>query len=197
MKTQDGFTLLELLVVLAVAAVLVGYAIPSFQKLVRSNRLATQANSFLTALYTARSEAVRRSTTVTVCASSNQSTCDTAASAASWSEGWIVFVPATGQPSTTATGGTLLLVQQGLTGSNTMGALDNGSGSLSGGGNPASIDYITYNNIGIGSTTGYVELCDVNGTKTVPATAVLINAGGRPQSSPDDNTGAVLTCPVP
>ena len=58
-KTLQGFTLVELIVTLAVAAILMGTAVPSFTSLVNSNRLATQANDLLGAMMIARSEAIR------------------------------------------------------------------------------------------------------------------------------------------
>lgn len=86
MKTNAGFTLIELLMALAIAAIVVTLGIPSFQETMRSNRLTTQANDLVTAINLARAEAVKRRSTVTVCASANQTTC-----AGSWSAGFIVL----------------------------------------------------------------------------------------------------------
>ena len=56
-KKIQGFTFVELIVVVAVAAILMGTAVPSFTSLMNSNRLATQANDLLGAIMIARSEA--------------------------------------------------------------------------------------------------------------------------------------------
>lgn len=80
-----GFTLIELLVTMAVAAILLGIAVPSYQTFVMNNRMATQANDMITALNMARSEAVKRAANVTVCASSDGATCT-----GTWAQGWIV-----------------------------------------------------------------------------------------------------------
>ena len=88
-----GFTLVELLVVLAVGAILLTIAIPGYAFLVNSSRLAAVTNDLVTALHLARSEAIKRSIRVTVCKTSNAMAetpvCDTTAS---WQQGWLVFV---------------------------------------------------------------------------------------------------------
>ncbi|WP_084188932.1 GspH/FimT family pseudopilin [Salinisphaera hydrothermalis] len=86
-----GFTLLELMVTLAVAVVLLTIAIPSYRSVVTRNSLATNVNDLVGSLNYARSEAVGRGTTVYVCASRNQSSCR---DDGVWSDGWIVYAPA-------------------------------------------------------------------------------------------------------
>ena len=61
MKTQQtGFTLVELLVTLAIVVVLATWAIPSFRTTVRNNNVITCGNELITAVVLARSEAVNR-----------------------------------------------------------------------------------------------------------------------------------------
>lgn len=86
MKTKQGFTLIELMVTLMIAVILITIGIPSFQNIVRNNRTTAIANEMLTALYFARSEAIKRGISVTVCPSADQATC-----AANWAAGFIVF----------------------------------------------------------------------------------------------------------
>lgn len=63
---QRGFTLIELMVTVTVAAVLLGIAAPSFSRLIANNRLATQTNEFVGGLNLARSEAVRQGQGVSI-----------------------------------------------------------------------------------------------------------------------------------
>lgn len=90
MKTrQSGFTLVELMVTLAVVVVLIGLAVPSFQTLLVSQRLNTAADMLISDFRYARSEAIKRTNQVTICVSSNGTSCT---SDALWKDGWIVFV---------------------------------------------------------------------------------------------------------
>jgi len=85
----DGFTLLEVLITLAVAAILLGIAVPSYRSMVQRNSIAANVNDLIGDLNYARSEAVTRGQQAYVCNSANGSTCLTDGD---WSQGWIVYV---------------------------------------------------------------------------------------------------------
>jgi type IV fimbrial biogenesis protein FimT len=94
-KPAPGFTLLELMITLAIVAILLGLAVPNFSEMIRNNRLTSSANDLLRATQIARSEAVKRQLPVVVCA-----TVDSAAMPPACSEGafrdWIVFADTDG-----------------------------------------------------------------------------------------------------
>ncbi|MCC6171189.1 MAG: GspH/FimT family pseudopilin [Gammaproteobacteria bacterium] len=89
----SGFTLFELMVGIAIAGILVGLAVPSFQEYGRSTRVIATQNDLVTALNYGRSEAIRRAALVTVCPSSSATTC---ADASAWPNGWFAFLDADG-----------------------------------------------------------------------------------------------------
>jgi type IV fimbrial biogenesis protein FimT len=66
MKFCRGFTLLELMVTVAVLAILLTVGVPSFRDLIQNNRVTTQTNELVTALNFARAEAVKRGRSVQV-----------------------------------------------------------------------------------------------------------------------------------
>ena len=87
MKRNLGFTLVELMVTLAVLVILISIAIPSFMNMIQNSRSAALANSIVIALNVARSEAVKRNALVNLCPSSDGATC--MAAPLDWTVGWI------------------------------------------------------------------------------------------------------------
>lgn len=83
-----GFTLVELMITIAIAAILLVVAIPDFTTTIRRNRASTQTNALVAAIGLARSEAIKRGIPVSVCASANQAACS---GNNNWATGWIVF----------------------------------------------------------------------------------------------------------
>lgn len=103
-----GVTLVELIVAVAILAIIAAMALPSFNNVIVSNRLAAGANELVGSLQAARSEAIRRGSRVVVCASSSGTTCT-----GTWSDGWIVFEDANRDGAVTA-GETILRSQSAL-----------------------------------------------------------------------------------
>lgn len=85
-----GFTTLELLVVMSIAAILVAVAVPSFGQLRRAASIGSSANQLLWALHYARSSAIARNQPAVLCLSADGATCLTSAGAVG--SGWLVFV---------------------------------------------------------------------------------------------------------
>ncbi|HQX79388.1 MAG TPA: GspH/FimT family pseudopilin, partial [Steroidobacteraceae bacterium] len=88
---EGGFTLLELMIVLALAAVILAIGAPSFTEFRRNGRLTADANDFLTAVQRARTEAVKQQRTVSLCATDDPLAVAPACSGNADFSGWIVF----------------------------------------------------------------------------------------------------------
>lgn len=87
---NNGLTIIELLMALAVLAILLAVAMPDMQGALARNQLLGQANELATAMSLARSEAVTRSTQAGVCASANGTSCS--GQADDWDNFILVFV---------------------------------------------------------------------------------------------------------
>jgi type IV fimbrial biogenesis protein FimT len=143
MKKYSAFTLLELLITIAIVGIVTAIAAPAMQTFIKNDRLVTQINSLVGHLSLARSEAVVRNQQVVVCVSNNSTTC----AGSDWSEGWIVFVDTDNDSAFTA-GEPIVRAQQALEGGNTM----NSSIGTS----------VVYDNRGFAAagSTGTFSLCD-------------------------------------
>lgn len=107
-----GFTLIELLVVVAIVAVLAGLAVPSFTTMMMKRSVQGAALSLVADLRFARSEALRRSITVSVCSLAAGSTSTCSGSPAKWESGWMVFVDTGGTKGSWDAGEEIIRVQQ-------------------------------------------------------------------------------------
>ncbi len=87
-----GFTLVELLVTIAILGILLAIGLPSFQDSIRSNRMATASNEMIAALSLARTEAVRTTRGGGVCGSNAAGT--GCVSSTTWNEGMLVWADA-------------------------------------------------------------------------------------------------------
>jgi type IV fimbrial biogenesis protein FimT len=88
MRYSRAFTLIELMVTLAILAILLGIAAPSFREAIQNSRTQTITNSLVSALQFARSEAIKRGTGVDIC---RQNTDGTACEDnTTWQSGWLV-----------------------------------------------------------------------------------------------------------
>lgn len=82
-RSSSGFTLIELMITLAIAAILMMVAVPNLSAYRRNAELTSAANTFVASLNTARSEAMKRGRYAMVVPTNN---------GASWNDGWVVFV---------------------------------------------------------------------------------------------------------
>lgn len=81
---MGGFTLLELMVTVAVAAILASLAAPSFRQYILNQRIKSASYDLISALSLARSEAITRNCNVSVVQTGG-----------SWVSGWVVTTDAT------------------------------------------------------------------------------------------------------
>jgi len=87
-----GFSLVELVITLAVLAIAIGFSVPLFTGVVNSNRLTANANELVASIQLARAEAIRQNVRTSICESNDGATC---AGTTPW-RGWIVFADADG-----------------------------------------------------------------------------------------------------
>lgn len=88
MHHSRAFTLIELMVTISVLAVVISLAAPSFSSMLRENRLAALSTEVQGALQLARSEAIKRRESITVCRSNAAQT--TCANGTNWGAGWLI-----------------------------------------------------------------------------------------------------------
>lgn len=86
---NQGFTLVELMVTIAIVAILLAIALPSFEGSMRSNRVATANNELLASLALARTEAIRSTRPAGLCAANADGTA--CVDATEWTDGWLVW----------------------------------------------------------------------------------------------------------
>jgi len=91
MNRTRGFTLAELMVTMAVVAIVLTIGVPAFQATVRNNRAVANANDFLTSLNLARNEAIKRGAGRVVLCPGTAAGCS---GTGAWGDGWIIFVDA-------------------------------------------------------------------------------------------------------
>ena len=179
MNDVSGFTLVELLISIAVMSLILILGIPSFMTFIQNNRVMSQMDEFANALNYARTTALNQNITVAVCpaTANNSSTCG-----ANWSTGWIVIT----QP---ATGGATLLASH-INGSNdpTLSSVTVSSAAAS---------IVSFDSMGLATSQANFKSCDSRGGSFARSLEVLptgfIQTGSGMGVAAWN--GTTLTCP--
>lgn len=199
-RPQSGFTLVELVVALAVAAVLLGVGVPSFVGAIKNSRTSSTYNEFVGALYLARSEAVKSARRVTVCARATDATCGT-----DWDQGTLVFVDespfSTGTPAVISGTDRVIAVGFPIPDANDATLFSSASGSVS---DAVTSSWLSYR--GDGSTNANAAsllLCDDRGADFSRAMNIVLTGDlrrARPdaaEKTPRDVFNRKIDCPDP
>jgi len=179
-----GFTLLELMITVAIMAILLAIGIPSFTGLMHSNRLTGSTNEFIAGLYTARTEAVKQSHRVTMCKSADGAAC---IATGTWDQGWIVFSDIN-HNATVDAGDALLRAS---------GAAPTG---ITTAGNAPVANYVSFASDGTAKLTtgafqaGTIRVCIASNSVKENARDIVLSASGRFITEKKSLNG---TCPAP
>lgn len=177
--TQTGMTLIELLITLAVAAIAVGVAAPSFGEFINNQRQTAQINELLTALTFARSEAVKQTRHVTICKSADGESCGGAG--VEWESGAIVFANTSQANNATREANEPILRVLRPSDGRTLRSPD------------IALDFISYRPTGTSNVQGTLVLCDSRGHEH--AVALILDARGRARARHEQADGSALECP--
>jgi type IV fimbrial biogenesis protein FimT len=179
MTRQKGFTLIELMVAIGLAALLLSMAVPALDQFTTNARQTGAINDFVSSMHIARNTAITTNARVTVCASSQGFWCD----GVTWDQGWIAFTDRNGNQAVDGTD-RILSASGGIDG------LDIQSGEFG--------QVLQYrpngrvNNVTATGSSGQFTVCDHRGEDK--AKVVIVELSGRPRLSKLRADGTLPHC---
>ena len=174
-RARAGFSLIELLVALAVVAIVLTWGSPSLRNSTLNARRAAAVNAFMHTLYSARSESLSHVQFVSVCPSPDQKQCS--ANRDDWAAGWISFVNKDhDQPAHVDPGERVLTRHAAVAGVRIL----------------ANRESLVFRHDSFTGTTATFFFCDERGGAF--ARAVIVSQTGRPRLSESDAYGKPLKC---
>ena len=193
MKKLFGYTLIELMAILAVVSVLVTVGLPLMNVFFESNRMVSNTNDLVAGLHIARSEAIKQQTRVTLCQSADTASCS---GSGQWEDGWIVFQDPNGN-ATVDGGERILRLNAGAAGNQVTIRSNDVSNQIA--------NSVTFTSRGLpkalngASLTGTFRICDNRGRKvnadgvTTVARGVNLSPSGKVRST--KQLAEIASCP--
>jgi type IV fimbrial biogenesis protein FimT len=194
MKKHPGYTLIELMAILAVIAIVLATGLPLMSVFFQGNRMVSNTNEVVAGLHISRSEAIKQQMRVTMCQSANQSSCS---GTGRWEDGFIVFQDPNGN-ATVDGGERILRINTGAEGKQvTIRSNDAGSNQIT--------NAVTFTSRGLpkllngSSTSGTFRICDSRGKQmnadgeTTVARGVVLSISGRVRTT--KTAAKIESCP--
>ncbi|MEX1032928.1 MAG: GspH/FimT family pseudopilin [Cellvibrionaceae bacterium] len=164
-RTASGFTLPELLVTVALAAVLAGVAAPNLAMFIKRSSVETQAQRLIGSIHLARSEAARLNMAVTICRSTTGNSCS---NTSTWDQGWLIFADDNADGAIDADDDKVLRF------------IDSADTNFSITPTNNYTNRITFRATGDATTSGRLVICPASGEEAY-GREVILNAVGRPR----------------
>jgi len=193
MKKSLGYTLIELMAMLAVVSVLVTIGLPLMKVFFDSNRMISNSNDLVAGLNIARSEAIKQQIRVTLCQSDDTASCT---GSGQWEDGWIVFQDPNGN-ATVDGGERIMRLNAGVDGGQVTIRSNDVSNQI--------LNSVSFTSRGLpkalngGSQSGTFRICDerglkvnANGTTTV-ARGVNLSPSGKVRTT--NQLAEIASCP--
>lgn len=171
---QRGLSLVEIVVTVALVAIVSTLGIPSFQTTIKNSRLVAETNRFVAHIQLARSEAVKRNRVVSICRSDDGQECGTS-TARVYHQGWLVYMDTDGRDDDYEASNSDVLVQIG----------DPAAPGISIRSDIVGNSWLSFSANGMldenGNTARYVLCADDESTALVPGRLVTISVAGQPR----------------